>query len=292
MLGTDDTAAEDADTSLLYAGEYYDSDLSQYYLRARYYNPWSGTFNRTDPFAGSRQDPQSLHKYTYAHNNPVNMIDPSGKIGLTALTALTVFSVLSLVLAIGYSVRTRRNTLPKHVTICISVSTGRDKPNTWNTPEIEQGLDTMFNPVWARLEVGQTVDIELIEEEYPPGQLGWTEISETERLYNGRIVFQKSVIPVLVVRAYAYTPIHTTYVSTEGTINYMQGYGYLENTSWPVWWTNVVAHEQLYLGTGRKDRVLAEKYDLGSRHQAVDRPAVLSDEAIENMLSNFRLSLR
>ena len=77
MLGTDDTAADNAGTSLLYAGEQYDSDLSHYYLRARYYNPWSGTFNRTDPFAGNNQDPQSLHKYLYCHNNPVNATDPS-----------------------------------------------------------------------------------------------------------------------------------------------------------------------------------------------------------------------
>ena len=49
-----------------------------YYLRARYYDPLNGRFNQTDPFAGSPQDPQSLHKYLYAHANPVNGIDPSG----------------------------------------------------------------------------------------------------------------------------------------------------------------------------------------------------------------------
>jgi hypothetical protein len=31
-----------------------------------------------DPFAGSNQDPQSLHKYLYAHCNPINGEDPSG----------------------------------------------------------------------------------------------------------------------------------------------------------------------------------------------------------------------
>ena len=31
-----------------------------------------------DPFAGNNRDPQSLHKYLYAHCNPVNNIDPSG----------------------------------------------------------------------------------------------------------------------------------------------------------------------------------------------------------------------
>jgi len=79
MLGADDTAAASADTSLLYAGEQYDSALSQYYLRARYYNPSNGLFNRMDPLAGNNRDPQSLHKYLYCHANPVNAIDPSGQ---------------------------------------------------------------------------------------------------------------------------------------------------------------------------------------------------------------------
>jgi len=67
-----------AATNLLYTGEQYDSSLSQYYLRARYYNPSDGRFTQTDPFEGNSDDPQSLHKYTYCHNDPVNAIDPSG----------------------------------------------------------------------------------------------------------------------------------------------------------------------------------------------------------------------
>ena len=49
------------------------------YLRARYYDPATGRFNRLDPFAGNNQDPQSLHKYLYAHANPVMGVDPSGR---------------------------------------------------------------------------------------------------------------------------------------------------------------------------------------------------------------------
>lgn len=65
------------------AGEQFDTDAQQYYLRARYYNQNNGRFNRTDPFAGNNQDPQSLHKYLYAHNNPVNAVDPSGLMSIT-----------------------------------------------------------------------------------------------------------------------------------------------------------------------------------------------------------------
>ena len=78
MLGTDDTAADNAGTSLLYAGEQFDTDAQQYYLRARYYDQNTGRFNRMDPFAGNNRDPQSLHKYLYAHCNPVMIVDPSG----------------------------------------------------------------------------------------------------------------------------------------------------------------------------------------------------------------------
>ena len=80
MLGdsTNPNPAQTAATSLLYCGEQYDTSLSQYYLRARYYNPATGRFNRLDPYSGNLHDPQSLHKYAYCHANPVNGIDPSG----------------------------------------------------------------------------------------------------------------------------------------------------------------------------------------------------------------------
>ncbi len=54
-------------------------------LCTRYYNPSTGRFNRMDPFAGNTQDPQSLHKYAYAHANPVMGVDPSGLVSLSEL---------------------------------------------------------------------------------------------------------------------------------------------------------------------------------------------------------------
>ena len=61
-------------TDLLYAGEQWDADLGMQYLRARYYLPSQGIFNRLDPFFGNQDDPQSLHKYAYTHADPVNGI--------------------------------------------------------------------------------------------------------------------------------------------------------------------------------------------------------------------------
>jgi len=116
MLGGNPGSVSNPDapaTNLLYAGEQFDIDAQQYYLRARYYDPLNGRFNRIDDFAGNTEDPQSLHKYLYCHANPVNAIDPSGEMTLvdlsttTAITALIsgiVFTATSIALDAAYGV--------------------------------------------------------------------------------------------------------------------------------------------------------------------------------------------
>ena len=78
-------------TTLLYSGEQTDAATGKQYLRARYYDPVTGRFNRVDPFAGNFSDPQSLHKYLYTHANPVMGIDPSGL--FSTVEALTVTGI-------------------------------------------------------------------------------------------------------------------------------------------------------------------------------------------------------
>jgi len=103
------------DTNLLYAGEQFDTDAQQYYLRARYYSPSNGKFNRVDPFSGNLQDPQSLHKYLYTHCSPTNATDPTGR--FTCLELLTTDSIRAIVnsvqtevyQAVELSVRTTRS---------------------------------------------------------------------------------------------------------------------------------------------------------------------------------------
>jgi len=104
MLGGERTTQ----TNLLYTGEQYDTSSQQYYLRARYYDPMNGRFNRLDPFAGSVEDPQSLHKYLYCHANPVNGVDYSGMdMSLTSVLSgstivISMASLLMPVLAGAY----------------------------------------------------------------------------------------------------------------------------------------------------------------------------------------------
>jgi RHS repeat-associated protein len=80
LLGAPGLVGEIADamTSLLFNGEQTDTATGLQYLRARYYQSLTGTFNRLDPFSGLDRSPTTLHKYGYAHNSPINAGDPSG----------------------------------------------------------------------------------------------------------------------------------------------------------------------------------------------------------------------
>ena len=101
---TVDFALTDALTALLYSGKLADQLTGLQYLRARYYNPATGTFNRLDPFAGNFSDPQSLHKYLYCHADAVNGIDPSGLMsgslaGMVATIAVGTIALSGLTIA-------------------------------------------------------------------------------------------------------------------------------------------------------------------------------------------------
>lgn len=65
-----------ATTPLGFAGQYTDSETGFQYLRARYYDPVTGQFLTRDPIESITQEP-----YAYAHNNPINYVDPTGLVG-------------------------------------------------------------------------------------------------------------------------------------------------------------------------------------------------------------------
>lgn len=88
----------------LYSGEQYDPNLGFYYLRARYMNPSTGRFQTMDTFEGLKFDPLSLHKYTYANTNPVDLVDPSGhfSIGSMAMT-MAIGGIISAITGMIFS---------------------------------------------------------------------------------------------------------------------------------------------------------------------------------------------
>lgn len=53
-------------------------DTGLYYYGARYYDPELGRFITPDTIVQAPYDPQSLNRYSYCRNNPVNYVDPTG----------------------------------------------------------------------------------------------------------------------------------------------------------------------------------------------------------------------
>ncbi len=103
MLGSQAGAQAKQKTSMLYSGEQFDSTLQQYYLRARYYNQENGRFGSVDPYRGNLYDPQSLHKYAYCHDEPVNANDPSGEMSLSEIMIAGAIS-MGISLVVNFSI--------------------------------------------------------------------------------------------------------------------------------------------------------------------------------------------
>ena len=72
------TKEGNTENSYLYCGEQMDNATGLYYLRARYLNPFTGTFTQKDTYEGEMYSPVTQNGYLYTAGNPVMYIDPSG----------------------------------------------------------------------------------------------------------------------------------------------------------------------------------------------------------------------
>lgn len=61
-----------------FTGQKLDDESGLYYYGARYYDPAIGRFITPDTIVQNPFDPQTLNRYSYCGNNPVNCIDPDG----------------------------------------------------------------------------------------------------------------------------------------------------------------------------------------------------------------------
>jgi len=62
-----------------FAAGYYDSGTGLYKFGTRYYDSTLGRWSQQDPLSGKLTDPNSLNRYLYVSDDPVNFTDPSGR---------------------------------------------------------------------------------------------------------------------------------------------------------------------------------------------------------------------
>ena len=70
--------AGDTGSGHKFTGYQRDAETGLDYAHARYYNSRLGRFMSGDPAPGDITDPQTLNRYAFVRNNPVNLVDPSG----------------------------------------------------------------------------------------------------------------------------------------------------------------------------------------------------------------------
>ncbi|MBR0344834.1 MAG: RHS repeat-associated core domain-containing protein, partial [Rudaea sp.] len=98
-----ETGAASERLEFLFVGQQFDRALGVYNFNARLYDPAIGRFYGTDP------ENQFASPYVYGNNNPVSMIDPSGRLAFLALLALSVLAgivVGAAAGAVGYGAQT------------------------------------------------------------------------------------------------------------------------------------------------------------------------------------------
>ncbi len=61
-----------------FTGQRLDDSTGLYFYNSRYYDPSLGRFTQPDSIVQAPSDPQTLNRYSYVCNNPINYTDPSG----------------------------------------------------------------------------------------------------------------------------------------------------------------------------------------------------------------------
>ncbi len=77
-FGATRAATGTLDTDIKFTGQRLDSGVDLYYYGARYYDAGIGRFISADTVVSNPRNPQTLNRYSYALNNPLRYIDPTG----------------------------------------------------------------------------------------------------------------------------------------------------------------------------------------------------------------------
>ena len=99
------TVTETVYNPFQFTGQWFDAEITQYYLRARQYDPTMMRFMTRDPVAGRFQEPLTLHRYLYCMGDPLNQTDPRGEAALNIanglLAAAEVYATGTMIAAVG-----------------------------------------------------------------------------------------------------------------------------------------------------------------------------------------------
>lgn len=80
----------------MFTGQWFDDEISQYFSRARMYDPALMRFTARDPVRGKFREPLTLHMYLYCLNDPINNADPTGEFHLGGVvTSATINASIS-----------------------------------------------------------------------------------------------------------------------------------------------------------------------------------------------------
>jgi hypothetical protein len=245
------------------------------------YNPINGAFNRVDPYAGNMQDPQSLHKYAYVHNNPVNGIDPSGEVFVFA--AICVVAIIGI-WYFGFHLPGKKKA--RDVSVRISIDPDNiDKIGKWDSQKIQNELITTMGQL--NIAERHALAIELVEESATP-QLGWQSVGNRD-VYNSRVVITNRRMNTRFGPALAITGSRTTEIMIPGYKNCESQF----KSNPALAWSNVLAHEVFWLsvrGAFSHDRRSVDppneiSYDIGSGSSRVG----INDDSREKILAALKL---
>ena len=138
------TGEKDFLNEATYTGAIYDEESDLYFLNARYYDSNTGQFISRDTYLGDAYSPWTQNLYSYTGGNPVNYIDPTGHIAITAtLAAAAIAAAAPYVLAALAAVGTA-------YLINKIISMPRRGPTVFTTPRREISIGVEGIPVLQR----------------------------------------------------------------------------------------------------------------------------------------------
>ncbi len=74
-----------------------DGDMGLLHIGARWYDPAVGRWTSADKWLGNLYRPLSLNRYLYCEDDPVNAVDPSGRLLGEILAALIVVALVTII---------------------------------------------------------------------------------------------------------------------------------------------------------------------------------------------------